>query len=74
MMSTPTSPRSQLGELPTHKLLPLISQLTCRLGAETGDGNSFQDALRQVSSAPPCLCRTRCKSPCKSPGKSACKR
>jgi len=39
--------QQELTSLPTHKLLPLITQLACRLGPlSSGDG--FQPALRQV--------------------------
>ena len=38
----------QLASLPTHKLLPLIHQLTCRLGALRASDHDFQTALRQV--------------------------
>ena len=38
----------ELCSLPTHKLLPLISQLSCRLGACVGEAHAFQTALRAV--------------------------
>ena len=48
-----TAAKDELLSIPTHKLLPLISQLACRLGplpakAEDEDEHTFQTALRQV--------------------------
>ena len=34
--------------MPSHKLLPLISQLACRLGSSSPDGEGFQQALRTL--------------------------
>ena len=48
-----TAAKDELLSIPTYKLLPLISQLACRLGplpakAEDEDEHTFQTALRQV--------------------------
>ena len=39
---------AELCSLPTHKLLPLIWQLACRLGASNGPDAAFQASLRTV--------------------------
>ena len=40
--------KAELSSIPTRKLLPLISQLACRLGPTGGEGHAFQTALRHV--------------------------